>query len=758
MQPTRLPLIELKTPVSAAETLSDRYRALVALALKADEPLVAISTNGLRTAPMRMPAGMHAQIEAAAQAAGVDFKTAFASLCSRGQDLHEKERESYVPELTRFVAKPIDESQFKSPQQAQFYKGLSEGLDACRLVMCEGSTGIGKSRVMARVALEQAKAGKTPVVVAGPTLAVLAHLHEEFLALGNTDVPVSVIVGASEFVDDEALLEYLQRAENDPDLVVDEGVRMWVAGGARAINTNVAAAKALGENACWLMEDLRSLCDLMDPDDFRLIDEVDKQGRSQSRENVARMRQQAMESTGVVLCTHMMLAIGQRIRWRGILPAPKVLLVDEIHLLESTIASANSLRFSTYTASIALRQHMAAHGDDTTSKKALASIKKLSGFVESLLARGESVLARNGESLISAETRAQLLELTDTAHKLLGSSKLAGMAHQDMLVKALRNFSRTLQGQTQDIWAIERTQSKGYAALLTGPSSVRMQLGDIWKTAEGGAGLVSATLYAINEDGEYRCDYMRMVLNLPITRVETPVPVREKHITQLPTLHTPTAATSAMLIPPAQRDDDDDEIQWQSRLAQVVAMVDARAKGGVLVLCTAYADVRALETNLRDLLGERLVAQAPGRRFQGLLNDFRRIHAKGLRPVLIGVGTAWTGVDLSDSEVSPEQDTLLTDLVITRLPVSLNSSLSMQQRVNAMGLYPLVNETLLTLKQGLGRLIRRDGVTSRHIWFLDGRADASYQWNGMHRLTSGVRRMLRDYSKHEVFEMEFKHH
>ncbi len=69
MLPTRLPLIELKTPVSAAETLSDRYRALVALALKADEPLVAISTNGLRTAPMRMPAGMHAQIEAAAQAA-----------------------------------------------------------------------------------------------------------------------------------------------------------------------------------------------------------------------------------------------------------------------------------------------------------------------------------------------------------------------------------------------------------------------------------------------------------------------------------------------------------------------------------------------------------------------------------------------------------------------------------------------------------------------------------------------------------------
>ena len=168
--------------------------------------------------------------------------------------------------------------------------------------------------------------------------------------------------------------------------------------------------------------------------------------------------------------------------------------------------------------------------------------------------------------------KAQLLELVTSAHTLLGSNKLTQMRHQDLLVNAIRNFSRTLQGQTKDIWGIVRTHSRGYAALLTGPSSVGMQLRDLWNTADGGAGLVSATLYAINEDGEYRCDYLRMVLSLPIARVDTPTPVREKHITELPTLHTPSPAMAAMLIPPSQREDEQEAL-WQARLAKVVAMV-----------------------------------------------------------------------------------------------------------------------------------------------------------------------------------------
>lgn len=68
--------------------------------------------------------------------------------------------------------------------------------------------------------------------------------------------------------------------------------------------------------------------------------------------------------------------------------------------------------------------------------------------------------------------------------------------------------------------------------------------------------------------------------------------------------------------------------------------------------------------------------------------------------------------------------------------------------------YPIINECLLTLKQGLGRLIRRAGVMDRHIWVLDGRIHPEHSWQGMVRLTAGVRRMLRDYAKRDEVEFD----
>jgi CRISPR type IV-associated DEAD/DEAH-box helicase Csf4 len=259
---------------------------------------------------------------------------------------------------------------------------------------------------------------------------------------------------------------------------------------------------------------------------------------------------------------------------------------------------------------------------------------------------------------------------------------------------------------------------------------------------------VSATMYAFNEEGEYRCDYLRVLLNLPLARVSTPSPVREKHLTEIPTLHMPSKELAAQLIPPAERNTELEDL-WHRSVARIITDVGSRARGGTLVLCTAYADTEGLAKLLAPVFGERLVIQTPGRRFQGFKNDFCRLHAKGLRPILLGVGVAWTGVDFSDSGVVATEDFLLTDLIITRLPVSLNQSLSMQQRISGMGLYPLINEALLTLKQGLGRLVRRDGVQDRHIWFLDGRAHPSFTWQGMQRLTAGARRMLRDYRRVE---------
>ena len=89
--------------------------------------------------------------------------------------------------------------------------------------------------------------------------------------------------------------------------------------------------------------------------------------------------------------------------------------------------------------------------------------------------------------------------------------------------------------------------------------------------------------------------------------------------------------------------------------------------------------------------------------------------------MLLGVGGAWTGLDLKDHDAeNPLHDTLLTDLVVARLPYNSNITPPAINRRNFMADADIM-ETALLLKQGFGRLIRREGVKDRNIWFLDGR-------------------------------------
>lgn len=752
MQPMRLPLVELSYPLSAAETATDRYRQMLYTALREEKKPSAIDLQGLRTAPMRLTEALHSKIEELSQASGLDFKTVFASLCTQGQDLMDATRAEVATAVLPKVIPPLDESRFKSPQQATFFRGLQEGLDGCKIVIAEGSTGIGKSRSMAMAAIEQSKQGKTPVVLAAPSLAVMAHLYSEFAALPASDTEghmPRLLVGAAEFVDDESLRMYLDRAATDQEMPVDEGVRMWVANGAPALDRTTASSLALGEGACWLMEDLRSLCDLMDPHDFMLMDEVDNAERSVSRANVAAMRARAAQETqSVVLCSHMMLAAAQRTQWKTALGAPEVVLIDEAHLFEAAVTAVNTERFSTFTARIALRKHISEHGDSTAAKKALKSVETLAAAIQEGLKGNMALDGGPKAAALDSSLRSTLLQAVLECHKTLASNKISQLRLRDHFLMALRDLGRSLNGESMNLLRLERSAVRGYPSLYTGPSTVAMQLGDIWKTAAGGVALVSATLYAMDAEGEYRCDYIRRVLNLPLQRCSTPAPVRDRSITDLPTLYTVGEKRFAQFIPPPEKDADDKEAMsaWIGTLAAEITRIDAQARGGTLVLLTSYATLTELAEQLQPTLGDRLVQQSPGRKLQTYLNQYRGLYSQQIKPVLLGVGSAWTGVDLSDPSVEPHEDYLLTDVVITRLPINLNTSLTQKSRMDGMGLYPLVNEALLTFKQGLGRLIRRDRVEHRKLWILDGRIHPKFIWPGMQKLTAGVRRMLREYA------------
>lgn len=744
VQPIRLPLIEVESRM-AAETLSDHYRHLAFLAMEAKLPARAIETQGLKTAPIRLSAGFLARLEECARKAGVDVKTAFASLCTDGQTIQAKQR----AEAAGLVApmSTLDETRFKSPQQAAFYRGMVDGLAAKKIVLCEGSTGLGKGRAIAMAAIAQARAGQTPVVVSAPSLALVGQLQAEVLnALDGQDVPVAAVVGANEFVDDEALTLYLDRAEEDPELPVDEGVRLWAASGGKPLNPESLAARAAGASAAWLMDDFRALSAVMPADDFSLSEDVTNGERSEARAIVKSMRERARSQEGIILCSHMMLAAAQRSRWNGGIPAPKCIFIDEAHLFEGAVTRVNSVQLSLFSMRVSLRRFQATNskGPASASSQALRALDQLGSALQPLgeVSRAGTVTLSDPDS-ISTEILTHVVGNLTALKVRLSPKTMRGLQHIELYQSALDGVIRGLERQAFDRVQLQLSPVRGYPSINSGPPNVGMQLRDLWNTAEEGVALVSATLYAIGEDGEYHSDFMRNVLSVPLSRVASPPPSREPHILSIPTVYTLATSSFKAFVPSGDRSAPNTE--WLGRMSAAIGQVATGARGGTLVLCTAYEDVRGLAALLQDTLGDRLVIQAPTHRFATYLNQFRAKHAAGIRPVMLGAGVAWTGVDLVDAAVPPAADWLLTDLVVARLPINLNQSTTSHSRTQNMGLYPVINEALLSLKQGLGRLIRRDGVTARNIWVLDGRIHPAYAWPGMVRLTAGARRLLRDY-------------
>ncbi|WP_265283434.1 helicase C-terminal domain-containing protein [Verminephrobacter aporrectodeae] len=744
----RLPLIESPSK-SAAENIAEHYRHLLFLSLEARIQPRPFDVSGLKTAPLRLSDGMLARLQKAATGADVDIKQAFASLCSEGLALHEAQRTAAATRLTPMAA-PVDMGRFKSIQQAAFYRGMLDGLAGKKIVFCEGSTGLGKGRVIAMVACEQAKAGKTPVVISAPSLALVGQLYAEVVALGDDTVPVAAVVGASEFVDDEALLLYLQRAQDDPKLPVDEGVKDWAEDGGKPLNPKAIAAIAAGVSAAWLMDDLRSLCDVMPAEDFSLSEDAGTGARSAARAVVHAMRERAKNVQGIVLCSHMMLAAAQRTRWKGTLPMPKCILLDEAHLFESAVARVNSVQLSLFSMRVSLKRYIAAHeiGPSSVASQMLRDVGRLGEILQPLgdSANGATVTI-NDKGALSGPVRDSITQAVESICSKTTSRALEGLQHLPLYQAALEGVLRGMREEVHDKVRLNLSAVRGYPSIDSGPASVRVQLGDIWSTAEGGVALVSATLYAIGEDGEYHCDYTRSALGVPLSRAATPPPVREPHIVNIPTVHTLSASSYADFVPP-ERSDDGGLAAWHSRVSGAIGRIAQDARGGTLVLCTAYEDTRAIAKNLQDF-GDRIVAQKPAHRFSAYVTEFNAKYAAGLRPVLLGVGVAWTGVDLVDGGVPAAEDWMLTDLVVCRLPINFNQSSTMRARVANTGIHPIISEALLYFKQGIGRLIRRDGVIDRNIWILDGRIHPSHSWPGMVRLRAGVRRMLRDYPKRQ---------
>lgn len=735
--------IDIPPDVLPSKTPSDALRALVAVALNEKLPLQFIETSGMLRKSAFIPPAIDVHVELIAKKHGWSYPDAFAAMCVAALSELIQKRNAMV-QVRADVQIPFN----TRPGQDIFYQSIVASIQKNRVCLGEASTGIGKSRALVAAAIDAAQSGKRPVVISAPTLAILGgSLWKEYEELYKTGVGVTLKVrffpGASEFVDHERLNDYLNEAVYVGE-TVDAGVKAWVDAGGPVRNQTplIVAMKRAGKDLRWLMSDLREIATELDPTEFAfkktpncnkdvsiLVDEI---------------RQDAI-TADIIFCTHAMLARGMQGGWEWF-PQPSVLLIDEAHQFEGIVASAtsDSLSLFAFRHSIRVLRKTENLGKSSAIGKLESMIGELILSTKSMDDGKTNVRLNNG----TASNDAFMNALRETA-ACLKSKTLAKVPRIKEARSTISMALESIAGTVNAFGLLQYSPDRRFPSFLVGKRSIASLLGALWRDASGGVVLASATLSTPDEFGNTKFDYIAGLLALPLSRLDTPNPVIAPWVTSIPVLHLPN--NPGIISRPLRANRTDElEMAWLESLSEQISCVAEAAKGGTLVLMTSYAQVNGLKTFLTEMgLGERLVVQNPDEKFAASEARFRALHQEKMRPILLGLGVAWTGVDLTDKAVPESEDYLLTDLIIGCLPVGLNRSSTMAARVETQGLNPIIKEALMILRQGIGRPVRSENAKEKHIWIMDGRLWT--EWPGMAPLQKSARRVLEKYSKQEMF-------
>ena len=160
-------------------------------------------------------------------------------------------------------------------------------------------------------------------------------------------------------------------------------------------------------------------------------------------------------------------------------------------------------------------------------------------------------------------------------------------------------------------------------------------------------------------------------------------------------------AGKALVYVPAGLPDPGDDAFPASAARETAEILNVSGGGG-LILCTSYRTLGALVEGLRDIVPHPLLVQGEAPRMH-LLKAFR----EDADAVLIGTGTFWEGIDVPGES--------LRCVVIDKLPFAPPTDPVVTARIQAIrerGGDPFleyqVPEAVLALRQGIGRLLRRE--------------------------------------------------
>lgn len=603
------------------------------------------------------------------------------------------------------------------------------------------------------------------IVISAPSVENVSHLVREWVRVrealvADRAVSTSVVLGRGQFVSPSRLANLL--AESDASY---PEVQSWLDCGMPCGQIPATAfLHQIEPRLHGLMTDLEALA----VNTGLVIGDacLDEDSPEEEQSLYQSLRERAFQAD-IVWTTHAMLCMDNlrlaQMDAKPLLPPALALFVDEAHQLEQIQASvaAKSLSFTRLFAELGATK-WGSMRKEAPARKALATARTLVERLQTIpnetplpISRtGDAALMKSWDSAVPLMQGLQL-ELTGLIKGFDSSKQTALRAEHGKSLRYIQKAIAALEQIGKDYRGhIEHTPRRGCISFNVGPTSVNRYLAARWATTPT-AMLLSGTLHYIGAQGvNYAAIYAEM--SIPASRRAATIPLHPGWVTETPVLMMPAPEVFHRFVPPTGDDINDLSMAvWLRECAKAINLAAKDAAGGMLVLMTGYDRLEGLVQALQEefpQLGDRLIYQTRQSRLASNIPVFKEMARNGLRPIWIATGSAWTGLDLADELVDDahaRDDRLLTDLVIPNLPFGLHRSTTHVNRVARMGFAVESLATQRLFRQGLGRGMRREGVTQRRYWVLDGRlqhpAAATY--------TADLRRILVGFIHRQAFSI-----
>lgn len=423
----------------------------------------------------------------------------------------------------------------------------------------------------------------------------------------------------------------------------------------------------------------------------------------------------------------------------GKLPPFRYLMIDEAHQIEAAMSAANASYLSIHSlVQKAAACHAAGIGITASKLEAIRSaaekIKNCASF-----SKGDSI-SLSDNSPASVMAKEAISEMLDAC--CVGRMKKKALSGQETFLLRQLDYSRAIlksacqQNLVSTRASVRFSPVKDFPQIYIGASRVDNLLKSLWASVKAAA-CVSATLFIPKKQG-FSSSYQRKLLAIPEGRHKEYAPITPLWAyssvagVQMP-------SKKPMLCPPSRSQKLSGEQalaaeqEWLTGVSDTLAKIHEGAVGGTLVLMTSYDSIKKISKILSPEIRQISVFASLDATIQEQGIAFLKLANKKTRPIWFATGGAWTGLDIGGHEpmnnllgllpLPAENDNILTDLVIPRLPFGINRSVTHEYRIQTDPRTPWeILDMLFRLKQGVGRLIRRDELPhNRRIFLLDSR-------------------------------------